>query len=150
MSNHSNHSPLLKTHQTPQNHLASERLSLLQLSDISKINNTLGATDDREQLFPSTQSAFSFQPKYFKPNTTKAADNIGASNLSGNSLEQKTKFFEGKSVIVKGKGGNGNESTPNYSGSSTIVTNSRNPSIIPKDLKSGTSSLINKSMKKGT
>jgi len=44
--------------------------------------------------------------------------------------------------------GTDNANTPSYSGSSTIVTNSRNPSIIPKDLKTTSSILGNKNLKK--
>eukprot|EP00349_Pseudokeronopsis_sp_Brazil_P005504 CAMPEP_0202957846 /NCGR_PEP_ID=MMETSP1396-20130829/2233_1 /ASSEMBLY_ACC=CAM_ASM_000872 /TAXON_ID= /ORGANISM="Pseudokeronopsis sp., Strain Brazil" /LENGTH=77 /DNA_ID=CAMNT_0049675565 /DNA_START=1040 /DNA_END=1273 /DNA_ORIENTATION=- len=62
----------------------------------------------------------------------------------GESSHKGSRIFEKSATVLNSarvQKGSQVSNTPSCSGSSTIVSNSRNPSIIPKDMKTTTSTL---------
>jgi hypothetical protein len=104
----------------------------------NKALHTTTGTEESEQIFPSFGSSFSFQPKYFKPHTTKT-DGMSSHSSSGIKFTHDMSSQRLKDANVRGQCDDKNyasvQITPGYSASSTIIpTSSRNPSILTKDM----------------
>eukprot|EP00347_Sterkiella_histriomuscorum_P013487 403364528 len=122
-----------------------------------QIENTLNQSNESQQkeIFPSMQSEFSFQPKYFKPQTSKNINLTQDISLNSATLPA-TRFFESvkkidlsREFFIKAESGSQTDrnhsviekdfkkslqTTPGYSASSTLIPNTRNPSIIPNQI----------------
>ncbi|CDW76308.1 UNKNOWN [Stylonychia lemnae] len=135
-----------------------QNISNNNISNLKVEQQMNSSIESQKEIFPSLQSEFSFQPKYFKPQNNKGHPGGGISQL-GLSQDQAnssatlpgTRFFESMSsqklALKQNQLGSliqtqhindgslemkqGLYGTPGYSASSTIIPNTRNPSIIP-------------------